>query len=43
VLKWKKWNQGKGLLAFFSFLSVFIDCVMQHSKDDAKTKLEDGK
>lgn len=43
VLKWKKWNLRKRLLAFFLFLLVFIDYVVQHLEDDAKTNLEDGK
>jgi hypothetical protein len=43
VLKWTKWNTRKRLLAFFSFLLIFIDRVMQHLEDDAKTNLEDGK
>jgi len=28
MLKWKKWNPRKRFLTFFSFLLVFIDCVM---------------
>jgi hypothetical protein len=43
MLKWKKWNPRKRLLAFFSFLLVFIDCVVQHLEDDAKKNLEDKK
>jgi hypothetical protein len=28
---------------FFSFLSIFIACVVQHLEDHGKTNLEDGK
>jgi len=43
VMKWRKWNPRRRLLAFFSFLLVFISFVVQHLKDDAKTNLKDGK
>jgi hypothetical protein len=36
-------NLRRRLLAFFSFLLVFIACVVQHLKDDAKTNLKDEK
>jgi hypothetical protein len=36
-------NLRKRLLAFFSFLLVFIAYVVQHLKDDANTNLKDGK
>jgi len=43
VMKWRKWNPRRRLLAFFPFLLIFIACVVQHLKDDAKTNLKDGK
>jgi hypothetical protein len=33
----------KKVFGLFSFLSIFIACVMQHLEDDGKTNLEDGK
>jgi hypothetical protein len=33
----------KKAIGFFSFLLVFIACVVQHLEDDVKTNLKDGK
>ncbi len=33
----------KKTFGLFSFLLIFIACVVQHLKDDAKTNFKDGK